>query len=360
VSVAAPLVSVVVPAYNHERYVEAALRSVASQTHPEIELIVVDDASTDATPVAVERWRSGQDAGRLRRIEVLRNEANLGAHASLNRGMAAARGEFISLLNSDDYYAPARIATLLARMEREGSRFGFSAVMPVDEHGREDLSSPLARRIAAAREEIAALPSVSFGFIFRQLAVSTGNFLLHRSLYDEVGGFAPLRYCHDWDFALRAFLRTEPVFVDEYLYYYRFHESNSYAALDDVARQETEAVLSGHYARCLGAVARNERAPTPGNWPGVFEHYIDFFELEGLWHRVCREHGVPVRYPVGTSPRPRLSRYAAVDDNEPGASIGASLRQVLQSLRRARAQGWRNVPRVVNRAVRLWLRAGSR
>jgi glycosyltransferase involved in cell wall biosynthesis len=350
-----PLVSVVVPVYNHERYVESALDSVAAQGHPALELIVVDDASSDGTPAAIERWRA-RAGGRFARIESLRNETNLGAHASLNRGMAAAGGEYLALLNSDDRYGPRRIETLLARMQAEGSRFAFSAVMPVDAAGRRTLASPLARRIATAREEIAALPSVSFGFIFRQLAISSGNFMFHRSIYETVGDFAPLRYCHDWDYALRAFLHAEPVFVDEYLYEYRFHETNSFAALDDLARRETEAVLEGHYRRCLDGVAANDRAPTPANWPGVFEHYIDFFELEGLWQRVCREQGAAARYPVGTSGLPRLSRYEPVSDDEPGASVGATIRQAIHSLRRARARGWRNVPRVIHRAVRLWLR----
>jgi glycosyltransferase involved in cell wall biosynthesis len=355
--VSAPLVSVVVPVYNHERYVESALDSVAAQGHPALELIVVDDASSDGTPAAIERWCARERAGgRFARIESLRNESNLGAHASLNRGMATARGDYIALLNSDDRYGPGRIETLLARMQAAASPFAFSAVMPVDAAGRRALASPLARRIASAREEIAALPSVSFGFVFRQLAISSGNFMFHRSIYETVGGFAPLRYCHDWDYALRAFLLAEPVFVDEYLYEYRFHETNSFAGLDDVARRETEAVLEGHYRRCLEGVAANDLAPAPANWPGVFEHYIEFFELEGLWQRVCREHGTPVRYPVGTSLHPRLSRYEPVSDDEPGASVGATIRQAAHSLRRARARGWGHVPRVIYRAVRLWLR----
>jgi glycosyltransferase involved in cell wall biosynthesis len=357
----APLVSVVVPAYNHEPYVAAALDSVAQQGHPALELIVVDDASTDATADAIERWRAGAEASRrFSRIELVRNASNVGAHESLNRGMALVRGEYVSLLNSDDFYAPARIETLVARMQRAGSRFAFSAVMPVDAGGRPTLDSPLAKRIITAREEIAALPSVSFGFLFRQLAISTGNFLFERTLVDEIGGFAPLRYCHDWDYALKAFLRTEPVFVDEYLYRYRIHESNAHAALDHVAREETQAVLADYYRRCLAGAAANPLAPTPANWPGVFEHYIEFFELEFLWDKVCRAHGVPVRYPVSPLGPPRLSRYAPVDDDEPGASVGASVRQAFESLKRARARGWRHVPRVVHNAVRLWLRTGSR
>jgi hypothetical protein len=138
------------------------------------------------------------------------------------------------------------------------------------------------------------------------------------------------------------------------------HGSNSYAALEDVARRETEAVLRSHYERCLAGRAANDRAPTPYNWPGVFEHYIEFFELGALWERTRRERGVPRRYSVCDFGPPRLSRYSPVEDDEPGSSVRATLRHAFGSLRRAHARGWRNVPRVVGNAVRLWLRAGSR
>jgi glycosyltransferase involved in cell wall biosynthesis len=356
---AAPLVSVVAAACNHERHVAAALDSVAAQTHPAIELIVVDDGSTDATADIAARWLASPAARRFDRVELVRNERNLGAAASLNRGMALARGEYLSLLGSDDRYAPGRLATLLGRLAREDSRFAFSAVMPVDDAGQPALEAPLARRIATAREEFAVLPSASFGFLYRQLAISTGNFLLHRSLREEVGEFASLRHCYDWDYALRAFLHAEPVFVDEYLYFYRVRAADSSALEEGTPRREAEAVLTGHFERCLAGVVPNDRAPTPRNWPGVFEHYVRFYGLEHLWHPVRRRHGAPDRYPPAMPDRPRLALYAPTDVDDADASIGTVLRQTAHSLRRARAKGWGNLPRAVVNAMRLWLRAGS-
>lgn len=316
----APLVSVVVPAYNHAAYVARALDSVAAQTYPALELIAIDDASPDDTARIISDWASADHvARRFARIEVVRHEHNRGAAASLNHGLARARGEFVCLLNSDDFFAPSRIRVLLDALRRESSRFAFSAVMPVDAADQPTLRSTLAHQIVAVREDIAVLPSVSFGFLHRQLAISTGNFLFHRSLAEDIGGFASLRYCHDWDFALRAFLRTEPVFVDEALYFYRLHPANSFTALRPLAHVETEAVLRGHYSRCFLDPVPNDRAPTPDNWPGVFEHYIAFFGLQALWHQVRAEHGAPPAYPTPTGPA-RPARHA--DAHEPRLDSG--------------------------------------
>lgn len=92
-----PLVSVIVPVYNQERYIGRCLRSLLQQTMaPEhYEIIVIDDASTDRTGYALELFHD--------QIVTLRNPRNLGLPASLNRGIAAARGQFIVRVDSDDY-----------------------------------------------------------------------------------------------------------------------------------------------------------------------------------------------------------------------------------------------------------------
>ncbi|MBL8349000.1 MAG: glycosyltransferase family 2 protein [Burkholderiaceae bacterium] len=94
---AQPLVSVIVPAYNQERYIGRCLRSLLQQTMPQdrYEIIVIDDASTDRTAYALELFHD--------QIVRLRNPSNLGLPASLNRGIAASRGQFIVRVDSDDY-----------------------------------------------------------------------------------------------------------------------------------------------------------------------------------------------------------------------------------------------------------------
>lgn len=103
-----PRVSVVVPAYNADAFVERALDSVLVQTMPELEIIVVDDASVDATSEVV----CGV-AARDQRVRVLRNDTNAGVSASRNRAIAEARGEWIAVLDADDAWLPGRLEALL-------------------------------------------------------------------------------------------------------------------------------------------------------------------------------------------------------------------------------------------------------
>lgn len=105
---AAPRVSVVVPAYNAAGYLERALGTVLAQTMPDLEILVVDDASADATLEVAYRV-----AARDPRVRVLRNERNGGAAMSRNKALAEARSEWIALLDADDAWSTERLERML-------------------------------------------------------------------------------------------------------------------------------------------------------------------------------------------------------------------------------------------------------
>ncbi|WP_445634312.1 glycosyltransferase [Nostoc sp. DSM 114161] len=102
-----PRVSVIIPAYNTEAYIEKAIKSALEQTLNDIEVIVVDDASSDKT---VEVAKSFVDE----RLKVIVNQQNLGAAAARNRALRAAQGEWIAVLDSDDWYALERLEKLVS------------------------------------------------------------------------------------------------------------------------------------------------------------------------------------------------------------------------------------------------------
>jgi succinoglycan biosynthesis protein ExoO len=104
-----PYVSVIVPAYNVEGYLERTLDSALTQTISDLEVIVVDDASNDTT-FEVASSVAARDA----RVRVLRNENNRGPSVSRNRAMHAARGEWIALLDADDAWRPERLERMMA------------------------------------------------------------------------------------------------------------------------------------------------------------------------------------------------------------------------------------------------------
>src|SRR4051812_17019821 len=105
----APSVSIIIPAYNSERYLRASLQSVLEQTYRDYEVIVVDDGSTDGTKAAV----LGVE-GSIRYIY----QSNQGPSAARNTGIAAARGDFICFLDADDSWTPDKLAIQVEFMER--------------------------------------------------------------------------------------------------------------------------------------------------------------------------------------------------------------------------------------------------
>jgi succinoglycan biosynthesis protein ExoO len=98
--------SVIIPAYNTEKYISQAIESVLQQTIHNLEIIVINDASDDSTEKIAKSFTD-------KRLRVLTNPKNLGLIGSLNRGISEARGEWIALLDSDDWYAPNRLEKLL-------------------------------------------------------------------------------------------------------------------------------------------------------------------------------------------------------------------------------------------------------
>jgi succinoglycan biosynthesis protein ExoO len=109
-----PKVSVIIPAYNTEKYIRQAIYSALEQTETQIEVIVVDDASTDRTAMVVEGIPDD-------RVRLLKNQRNLGPSGSRNRAIEVARGEWIAILDSDDWYAPRRLERLLGVAYEHGA-----------------------------------------------------------------------------------------------------------------------------------------------------------------------------------------------------------------------------------------------
>jgi glycosyltransferase involved in cell wall biosynthesis len=286
-----PLVSVVVPAYNHAGLVEESLRSVARQTHGPLELVVVDDASSDGTAEVVEGlFADPAFAARFRgRLVFERQPINRGAHAALNRGMALARGEWIAPLNSDDRYDDDRLAIMLAALEARRASLAFSAVRFIDASGHDVTGTDqLANSLARSQGAISNFASVGFALLRENVTISTGNLLFSRELLSRVGGFRDLRYCHDWDFALRCLLEVEPIFVDAPLYHYRLHATNSFRSLADVADTEAQECLRTYFAAVRRSAFENWLAPGPTTWPRLFDRFIVEHGLERSWRRAAR------------------------------------------------------------------------
>lgn len=278
-----PLCSVVVPVYKHERWLRECLDSVLAQTYPRIELLVIDDRSPDRSfELAQELVASPAYRHRFERIVCQQNPTNRGAHESLNTGIALARGEYLFLLNSDDRYHPARLSRMVAEMREQNARFAFSGIAPLLTPGSQ-IPAGLGEGIASLEFRAPLLPSLSFAFLQFNCTVTTGNFAVRRDLADAVGPFVDLKLTHDWDFALRAIVHEEPLYVADALYDYRLHPTNTFTAVADRAGLETQLCLTRYFREISRTRAPNAAAPAPYNWPSVFGHLLQLWHLDQLW-----------------------------------------------------------------------------
>lgn len=220
-----PKVSVVIPSYNHARFLGEAIESVLSQTEPDLELIVVDDGSTDDSVAVLASYSDP-------RIHVV-TQSNQGAHAAINRGLALASGEFLAILNSDDAYHPSRLERCITVLENNDD-IGLVAshISVVNTAGRQigvkqgyHTLEPWPLR--APQTSFRAGTDLHAALLTENYLATTSNYVFPRRVYERVGTFRPLRYVHDWDFALRVARIAQIELIPEPLVYYRVHEDNT-------------------------------------------------------------------------------------------------------------------------------------
>lgn len=265
-------VSVVIPSFNHGRFIAEAIRSVAAQTLPVVDLVIVDDGSSDGSPEVIRRTLAAVDLPGARLIE----QENQGSHRALERGIREASGDLIAVLNSDDRFHPERIARMLREVPESGAFLAFSAVNLIDATGDAcDAESAPVKGYRHALYEAARCPTVGFALLRNNIAVTSGNLFFTRSLYEKIGGFQPYRIAHDWDFLLQALVHVEPLLVADRLLDYRTHGDNTRLHIDaETVNEEGREIVRRYLARCAEGRPDNPLAPCSQNWPVYFDLFV--------------------------------------------------------------------------------------
>lgn len=266
------LVSIVIPVYNHENYLTACLDSVFNQTYPHIEVLIIDDGSKDNSVRIVEDYlkKREQDLSQIKREVTLIKQQNAGAHTTINTGLSLAKGDFLTILNSDDYYHPERIQILVDKVAAKGD-LGFTLVTGIDDHGNSLAKShPWCQWYEQVAFDVINWPTIGFKLLQDNLAVSTGNLFFSKALYKRVGPFKNLKLAHDLDFILRALVLTEPILVEQKLYFYRIHSSNSFQKLHHVIESEFTEIYRDYLSLVSSKPPENSSAPCHWHWPLLF------------------------------------------------------------------------------------------
>jgi len=243
-----PLVSVVIPAYNHERYIGDTIKSVLEQTCADFELIIVNDGSTDNTEAVV---RGFED----KRIRYFHQE-NQDAYNTINRGISLAEGRFVSILNSDDIYHRSRLQRIIDYCEKEEKVCAFTDVVPIDDKNSEFADPAFGWNVwhRDNREFYFSCGDIFTAFLHGNFMVTTSNLFMTREAAETVGKFSSLRYLHDYDFIFRM-LETYPDRVGyldaEKLLYYRIHSGNTLGEAAITGREQDMDLIEKYLLRAL-------------------------------------------------------------------------------------------------------------
>ena len=216
-----PVVSVIIPNYNHAAFLQQRIESILNQTFQDFELLLLDDCSIDGSREVMEHYRNHPKVSR-----VVFNEENSGsAFRQWDRGIALAKGEWIWIAESDDYAEP----TFLERMMDEVGKvkdcsLAYAATWWVDEQGNKLWETP-------ASDQVKVYPGRDF--IKQKLAVcnsiaNVSECIFRRSSYRPQEGqrYEWMKLCGDWLFYVLLAEQGAVVEVDQPLSYYRQHGQN--------------------------------------------------------------------------------------------------------------------------------------
>lgn len=265
----APCVSVIVPAYNCVAYIRDAVESVLAQDYPNLEVIVVDDGSTDGTADALTPLQH--------RITLLR-QPNSGPAAARNRALAIAQGRYIAFLDADDLWLPGKLSAQMAYFAQHPDTsivYGRWQRWHGDADGASESASP-----RGDDNNGTDIDEDASGWIYTDMLLDSMihsiTVVAHRRVFDAIGGFdESLRTGEDYDLWLRATQRFRVAKLSRPLALYRIHAASTTAA----ERRE-----NNEYRVLLRALKRFGETGADGQ-------RVDRMSLDRRLSRLCFSHG---------------------------------------------------------------------
>lgn len=247
-------VSIILPVYNGEKFLRESIDSVISQTWKNWELLIVDDCSTDSSPVIAKEYVAKDD-----RIHYYRNEENLRLPRNLNRGFSLAKGDFLTWTSDDNMYEPEAIERMVEKLKEDNdAEFVFASCRIIDEEG-----NPIEYIMVNENSPKMLIGHNSVGACF----------MYTRKVYEEVGEYDPTyTLVEDYDYWQRISAKFKTVIIEEILYKYRFHDGALTSTMKkDIFNQTLEKML-----------LKNREAF------GKVDSESKYYYYKGLWK--CREN----------------------------------------------------------------------
>lgn len=257
------MISVIIPIYNSEQYLEESLASAFGQTYSDVEYILVDDCGTDRSMDIARRM--AEESPRRRNIRIISHENNRGASAARNTGVLEARGEYLFFLDSDDLITPDCLQLLYQAAVDSDADFSI---------GNLRLSGARSIHIRNMPEDVSTLPPLQ-SFLQRKWLNSACNKLISRKFFIENKLFFPEDIQYEdivWTFKLAEKTHSIAV-IDEQTYIYRANTASFTSS--SVSDKKLRSLIS-QLSRLLNAYPSS---PELQRFPRDFGRYLDFYRL---------------------------------------------------------------------------------
>jgi glycosyltransferase involved in cell wall biosynthesis len=209
-----PLVSVIVPSYNHAPYVQECILSIVNQTYKNIEIIVIDDGSTDNSKEILEKLQKCWGF----RLEF---QANQGLSKTLNKAIRSAHGKYINCSASDDFLDLDKIERQVAYLEKHPEySFVFGNVRMVD------AQSQIMEGFSIIDSVLDPVESVKFESLLERNCIPAASVMFTKEIWEKCGGYNENTIVEDFDFCLKVAYRSKIAYIDEYFASYRWQGRN--------------------------------------------------------------------------------------------------------------------------------------
>ncbi len=226
------MISVVMPTYNGAKYIHEAIESILNQTYKNFELIIVDDSSTDETPLILQTY-----ADKDSRIHIYRNEANQKLPKSLNIGFSKCTGTYYTWTSDDNNYYPEAFEKMINMLESNPAiDLVFARMSYIDESGKELGVS----NVPTDMDEMYCRNLIGACFLYRS------------KVHEQLNGYDETKFLvEDYDFFRRAYMQFEFGYISDVLYAYRRHGASlSEAKFIDVRKKKIDLLEESLKTEC--------------------------------------------------------------------------------------------------------------
>ncbi len=273
----APLVSVILPVYNGERYLRESIESILTQTFRDYELVIVDDGSTDATAALLDTYTDP-------RIVRLTNPTNIGLIGSLNRALKLVRGTYIARMDADDISLPNRLEQQVEFLDNN-PEIGIvgTRLQVIDSFGKVRESVPDKRPIS---------PQVIHWMMFFGCMVTHATMMSRREVLDALGSYDPaFEHAEDYELFLRASFITRMANLPEALYQVREHDQRVSAVYSSAQQESSNRAVQKALSAYIDKEVSFETTRALRNWHYVVDanHAFEIGQfLRDLWQTYLR------------------------------------------------------------------------